>query len=168
MAIETAKMKSRRPTKTGRRSTAQSEAQQKLWQNSEHRAKMIAARHRSTEDRRKDPQKYSRTGVPNGMRKAEAMKALDIARETADTIMKGFEAQGIVPGLVVPDSDDDLAKAAPREACIIALAPGDRRAKLMAANTVLMFTKAPPVQRYSTALTAEEWLKAAISAQKHE
>src|SRR5260370_468821 len=72
MAMETEKRKSRRPTKAGRRSPAKSEAQKKLGRDPEHRRKMIAARHRSTEDRRKDPLRYSRLGVPTGMRKAEA------------------------------------------------------------------------------------------------
>jgi hypothetical protein len=125
---------------------------------------MVAARQRSTEDRRKNPQKYSRLGVPNGMRKAEAMKARDTARSLADTIMAGFEAQGIVPAMVIPDSDEEKAKLALREACIIALAPGNLRTKLSAAATVLRFTKAPPVQRNATPNSAQEWLRIAAEA----
>jgi hypothetical protein len=94
------------------------------------------------------------------MRKAEAMQAWANAQQLADTIMKGFETQGIVPPVAVPDSDDEFAKAALREACVIAFGPSDRRTKWMAANTVLKFTKAPPAHPYATALTAaEEWLR---------
>jgi hypothetical protein len=157
--------RSPRPTKTGRRSPAQSEALRALWQQSEYRSKMIAARHRSAEDRRKNSNHYSRLHVPNGMHKAEAMAARRTACELADTIMKNFEAQGIIPEVVIPDSDDDIAKAALREAVIIAVSPGDKRTRLMAANTVLRYTKAPPVQRHATAIvTAEDWLQQAVSA----
>ena len=88
------------------------------------------------------------------------MKAWDNARELADTIMRGFEAQGIVPELVIPDTDDAIAKAVLHEACVLALGPGNMRTKLLAAATVLKYTKAPPVQRVSSAITAEEWLRA--------
>jgi hypothetical protein len=132
---------------------------------------MLAARQRSAEDRRNNPQKYSRLGVPNGMRKAEAMKAWDTARTLADTIMSGFEAQGIVPAVVIPDSDEEKAKMALREACVIALAPGNLRTKLTAAATVLRYTKAPPVQRRATPSSATEWLsiaaEAAVTAPTH-
>jgi crotonobetainyl-CoA:carnitine CoA-transferase CaiB-like acyl-CoA transferase len=128
---------------------------------------MIAARHRSAEDRSKDPHHYSRLGVPNGWRKAEATQALAQANEIADTIIKDFEQQGIVPEVGIPDSDEEIAKAALREAVVMALAPGDKRTRLMAINTVLKFTKAPPVQRHATPLTtSEEWLMQVLSELK--
>jgi hypothetical protein len=108
-APQSSRLRSPRPTKSGRRCPAYSEALKKLWATPEYREKMVAARQRSAEDRRNSPQKYSRLGVPNGMRKAEAMKAWETARTLADTIMSGFEAQGIVPGVVIPDSDEEKA-----------------------------------------------------------
>ena len=153
-----------RPRKTKRKSPKHSELQTKLWATPEYRAKMIAARSRTAEDRRNNPQKYSRLGVPNGMHKAEATKAWDNARALADTIIQSFEAKGIVPVTVVPDSDNEKAKAALREACVLALGPGNMRTKLLAAAMVLKYTKAPPVQRVqSTQFAAEEWLRSNAS-----
>jgi hypothetical protein len=155
-----------RPTKSGRRSARQSEVQKQLWQIPEHREKMLTARARSAVDRRKDPKKYSRIGVPNGMRKAEAQKAWAAAGELADTIMRGFEALSIVPEEVIPDTDEALAKAALREACVLALGPGSHRTKLAAAVIVLRFTRVPPAAcvRASTPPSAQAWLKDAIVA----
>jgi uncharacterized Rossmann fold enzyme len=131
---------------------------------------MIAARQRSADDRRNDPHHYSRLGIPNGWKKAEAMEALAQANELADNMIKDFEQQGIVPEIVIPDSDEEIAKAALREACVLALAPGDRRTRLMAINTVLKFTRALPTQRHETTLTttSEEWLMAALAAARAE
>jgi len=149
-----------RPTKTGRRSPAQSEALRKLWQDPAYSAKMIAARHRSTEDRRKDPLKYSRLGVPTGMRKAEAMALWETAGKIADRLIGVLEAEGILPAVVVPDSDDEIAKACLRELAVIAFGPGnDKRTKLMALHALLKYTKGPPTRRLDYTLTAEEWLR---------
>jgi hypothetical protein len=151
-----------RPTKTGRRSPTQSEALRKLWQDPAYRSKMVAARHRSTEDRRKDPLKYSRLRVPTGMRKAEAMALWDAAGEIADTIIGTLEADGALPQAVIPDSDDAVAKACLRELAVIAFGPGkDQRTKLMALHALLKYTKGPPACRLDYAVTAEEWLRKA-------
>jgi hypothetical protein len=42
------------------------------------------------------------------------------AHELADIAVRGFEARGIIPEVVIPDSDDEIAKAALREACVLA------------------------------------------------
>lgn len=90
------------------------------------------------------------------------MEALAHAHEVADNIIKDLEQNGILP-----ESDDDIAKACLREATIMALAPGDKRTRLMAINTVLKFTKVLPVQRHSTTLTtADEWLVKTLSELK--
>jgi hypothetical protein len=158
-----------RPTKTGTRSPAQSAALRKLWQDPAYRAKMIAARHRSTEDRRKDPLKYSRLGVPNGMRKAEAMAQWDTAGEIADRIVKALEADGVLPETVIPDSDDAVAKACIRELAVIAFGPGnDQRRKLMALYALLKYTKGRPTRRLDYTLTAEEWLRKAAEERRSD
>jgi hypothetical protein len=129
---------------------------------------MIAARQRSAEDRRETPHKYSRLGIPNGWTKEDAMKALDKANELADDLIKKFEQSGIVSedGSIIPDSDEEIAKACLRQAVILALAPGDKRTRLMALNLVLRYTKAPPTQRHEASLAAssEEWLQSALAA----
>jgi hypothetical protein len=160
-----------RPTKTGRRSPAQSEALRKLWQDPAYRSKMIAARHRSTGDRRKDPLKYSRLGVPTGMRKAEAMALWDVAGKTADMIIGVLEADGVLPETVIPDSDDALAKACLRELAVIAFGPGkDRRTKLMALYALLKYTKGRPTRglHRNYTLTAEEWLQEATEERRSD
>jgi hypothetical protein len=160
-----------RPTKTGRRSPAQSEALRKLWQDPAYRSKMIAARHQSTEDRRKDPEKYSRVGVPAGMRKAEAMALWDAAGKIADSLVKGLEADGVLPEAVIPDSDDALAKACLRELAVIVFGPGkDQRTKLMALYALLKYTKSRPTRGldYNYTLTAEEWLRKATEERRSD
>jgi hypothetical protein len=158
-----------RPTKTGRHSPAQSEALKKLWQDPAYRSKMITARHRSTEDRRKNPLKYSRLGVPTGMRKAEAMALWDTAGEIADRIVRALEADGVLPEAVIPDSDDAVAKACLHELAVIAFGPGnDQRRKLMALYTLLKYTKGPPARRLDYTLTAEEWLQKATEERRSD
>jgi hypothetical protein len=160
-----------RPTKTGRRSPAQSEALRKLWQDPAYRSKMIAARHRSTEDRRKDPLKYSRLGVPTGMRKAEAMALWHIAGKIADTIIGALEADGVLPEAVIPDGDDAVAKACLRELAVIAFGPGkDQRTKLMALYALLKYTKGRPTRGLDNnyTLTAEEWLRKATEERRSD
>jgi hypothetical protein len=113
--------RSPRPPKSGRHSPATAEAQKQLWQDPEYHHKIIAARHRSAEDRRNDPHHYSRLGIPNGWRKEDAMEALTQAHDlkVADTMIKDFEQQGILPEIVIPDSDKEIAKSALREACLL-------------------------------------------------
>jgi hypothetical protein len=164
-----------RPPKSGRygpataeAAIAKSQSQKRLWQDPEYRSKMIAARQRSAEDRRRNPHKYSRLGIPNGWTKEQAMDALNQANELADNLIKKFEQQGIVSedGQIIPDSDEEIAKACLREAVILALAPGDKRTRLMALNTVLKYTKAQPTQRHEATLatSSTEWLQSALVA----
>jgi len=113
--------------------------------------------------------KYSRLGVPTGMRKAEAMAAWDIAGKIADSIVRALEANGVLPAVVVPDSDDELAKACLRELAVIAFGPGkDQRTKLMALYALLKFTKGRPTRRLDYTLTAEEWLQKATEDRRSD
>ena len=81
---------------------AQSEAMKRRWQDPEFRARMLpqfkarmaAARERDAEDRRLNPHKYSRLGVPDGMRKAEAMAAWAEAERKADMFIQQLKAEG--------------------------------------------------------------------------
>jgi hypothetical protein len=135
---------------------------------------MQEARARTAEDRRRNAAKYSRLGVPDGMRKAEADKLWAVAKAQADEFMSSLEAKGIVASVVVPDSDEAKAKAALHGAVVIALGPTNNRTKGMAINTVLRFTKAPPAQRVDIAssidsgagLSTSEWLTQAWEAHR--
>ena len=66
------------------------------WQDPEYRARMIAARARTAEDRRKYPWKYSRLMVPDGMRKAEAMAAWAEARTKAKRLFALWKEAGLI------------------------------------------------------------------------
>jgi hypothetical protein len=58
--------------------------------------------------------------------------------------MKLLEEQGVVDRVVVPDTDDAIAKACLREAFKIALGPGNANGRLAAARLVLTYTKPLP------------------------
>jgi hypothetical protein len=73
----------------------------------------------------------------------------------------------VLPKVVIPDSDDEIAKLCLREACVMALGPGgDLRTKIGALGTVLKYTKPKPAQRQSVTATgtSEDWLRTAIMA----
>src|ERR1700733_4667073 len=100
-----------RTTKSGKRYPAISAAQKQRWQDPEQRQKMLdamaAKRAEQAEDRKLNPKKYTRQGVPDGCRRPEAEKAWAAARVAADAIMDGLKASGAMPAVVVPDSDDE-------------------------------------------------------------
>src|SRR5258706_8779590 len=102
-------------------------AMQKRWADPAYRAKQTEGRKRLALDRVRHPEKYSRVGVPNGMRKAEAQALWDKASALADAAMKRLEDQGAVERVVVPDTDDDIAKKALHEAFKLALGPAMQR-----------------------------------------
>jgi hypothetical protein len=58
--------------------------------------------------------------------------------------MKRLEDQGAVERVVVPDTDDDIAKKALHEAFKLALGPGNAKDRLAAARLVLTYTKPRP------------------------
>jgi hypothetical protein len=139
------------------------------WSDPDYYAKMCAARRRSAEARRADPHRYSRLGIPTGWRKEEAYAALAEANKLADTFMREFEENGMIPAVVVPDSEEAMAKAVLREAFVIALAPGDKRIRLQAIGIVLRFTKALPAQRIEAGITtAEQWLVTKMKELKND
>ena len=116
----------------------------KRWADPAFRAKQIEGRQRTACDRARHPDKYSRAGVPNGMRKAEAQALWDKATIFADAAMKRLEEQGVVERVVVPDTDDAIAKACLHEVFKLALGPDNVRQRLAAARLVLTYTKPKP------------------------
>ena len=50
-------------------------AMRKRWADPEYRAKQIEGRQQTALDRARHPDRYSRAGIPNGMRKADSPKA---------------------------------------------------------------------------------------------
>src|SRR5215475_13394611 len=80
-------------------------AMRKRWADPAFRAKQIAGRQRTACDRARHPDKYSRAGIPNGLRKAEAQALWDKASTLADLAIQRLEDQGLVERVVVPDTD---------------------------------------------------------------
>ena len=109
---------------------------QKRWADPAYRAVQIAGRQRTALDRARHPDKYSRAGIPNGMREAEAQALWDKATTFADAAMKRLEDQGVVERVVVPDTDDDIAKEVLREAFRLTFGPGNVRDRLVAPRLV--------------------------------
>jgi hypothetical protein len=139
---------------------------------------MSAARRRSADDRRADPAKYSRLGIPTGFTKATAAKAWDEAAAKADAAMRALEAAGIVPRGALPGSnsgqpildgeelDVAFAKAILHEAVKLALGPGNKRMKMAALKVVLDYTKPKPGNAERRAIRAEGpegWLRAVLA-----
>jgi hypothetical protein len=114
------------------------------WTDPAFRAKQAEGRKRLALDRARHPEKYSRAGVPNGMRKAEAQALWDQASTLADAAMGRLEDDGVVERVVVPDTDDAIAKKCLREAFKMALGPGNVSHRLAAARLVLAYTKPRP------------------------
>ena len=123
---------------------------QKRWADPAYRAKQAEGRKRTALDRARHPEKYSRAGVPNGMRKAEAQALWDKASTLADAAMQRLEAQGVVERVVVPDTDDAIAKECLREAIKMTLGPGNVNHRLAAARLVLTYTKPRPASVVET------------------
>jgi hypothetical protein len=79
-----------------------SEALKAKWQDPEYRAKMQERDKQREQLRREDPEKFSRLGVPNGMRKDEANKLWAVAEEQADKIIQTLKAEGVLPSVPEP------------------------------------------------------------------
>lgn len=146
-----------------------------LWQTPEFREKMRLRNEKIAADRKANPAKYSRTGVPDGMRRAQAEPLWARARELADRFINIMKEQGELPEdevvllqdgedvteVRVPNSDTGKAEAALREAFVLAVGPSDQKIKIQAINTVLNFTKSKPESRSKLTLNkAEDFLDA--------
>jgi hypothetical protein len=137
---------------------------------------MSEARARTVADRKLHPENYSRLGVPDGMRKAEAMELWAVARTQADEFMEVLEAQGVVspgighnggPELLSLETDDEMAKMALRELCVMALGPMEcKKTKRGVLNLLLKFTKPLPVAKTAEVMImpAYDWLMQASAA----
>jgi hypothetical protein len=66
----------------------------RLWQDPEFRAKMAARDKRCSEARKRDPLKYTRIGVPDGLTKAKAKPLWDRAYALADQFIQILKDTG--------------------------------------------------------------------------
>jgi hypothetical protein len=110
-------------------------------------------------ERALNPDKFSRSGIPHGHTRASVAPLWEEARRKADRFMQKMEDEGIVPVVVIPDSDEEKGKLALHEAAIMALGPGEKQAKLAAIRTVLEYTRSKPESKSKMTInTSEQWL----------
>jgi hypothetical protein len=154
-----------RPRKTSTRSKGEPRATQatsdrlkELWATPEFRDKMKQRDQARIAAAKRNPAKFSRYGVPDGMRRPEAKLAWARARELADRFIAVLKRNGVLPdhqyevdatphagtGILIPLSDDGMAEAALREAFVLAMGPSGPAVKAAAINTVLTYTRARP------------------------
>lgn len=130
-----------------------------------HKAKVRDALKKARE---LNPDKFKRTGIPNGMRRYDADEAWFQAKAQARHFIRMLENNGDVriDRVIVPDSDEAMAKAALKATAEIALGPTPTREKLTALSTLLAYTKQKPVTKIDTNLSANDWLKEAVAHNK--
>jgi hypothetical protein len=100
---------------------------------------------------------------------AEADAAWEAAAALADNAVRGLEAQGTIPAVVIPNSDEALAKATLHEVALLALGPTNKRTKMQALNILLAFTKAKPAERRAISKAnnpTDEWMQSVLQADK--
>jgi hypothetical protein len=65
-----------------------------LWQDPEFRAKMAARDRKHSEDSKINPEKYKRTGIPDGMTRKQAAPLWKRAYELADKFIQVLKDTG--------------------------------------------------------------------------
>jgi hypothetical protein len=155
-----------------------------LWATPEFRERMK----KRDEDRiaaaKLNPNKFWRRGVPDGMRKrdaiplwerayAQADRFIQIMKDAgqlpaADEIVELIGDEGEVTSIQVPTSDDGKATAALREAFVLAVGPTDNKIKIQAINTVLNFTKSKPETKSKLTLNKAEDFLDAVAQEMNE
>lgn len=136
------------------------EAMKQRWADPEYREKMRLVHESIKERRKQDPAKFTRTGVPDGMRRRTAKRLWAKAEAAADRYIQMLKDEGDLPQ--IPNTEEAMAEAALKEAFKLATVSGDSKIKIAAIRTVLDFTKSKPESKSKvTVETAEDWLKAA-------
>jgi hypothetical protein len=153
-------------------SNPQSLGAKAAWQDEDYRIKMKLRDMQLKLDRKIDPQKFKRTGVPNGKTKAQADKLWAKASKLADRFIKIMTDKGELPAVeedfflddnmekrVIPGTDEGMAREAMREAFKLAVGPSEQKTKISAINTVLAYTKSKPESKSKLTLSkAEDFL----------
>lgn len=139
-----------------------------LWATPEFRERMRARDEKYMADRKANPAKYSRAGIPTGMTRATVAPLWARARQLADRFIKIMKDKGELPDFLedafdvkVPETDASKAEEALKEAFVLAVGPSDQKIKIQAINTVLAYTKSKPESRSKLTLNkAEDFLDA--------
>ena len=132
-------------------------------------------------DKKANPEKYKRTGVPDGMTRKKAEKLWAKAHKLADRFIQIMKDKGELPvddfdvvevdvldddGVItgsasvkVPTTDAGKAEAALREVFVLAVGPSTQQIKIQACNSVLAYTKSKPESKSKLTLNkAEDFL----------
>jgi hypothetical protein len=145
-----------------------SSALKTIWSTPEGRAMMIAKIKAGSvahwEDRRANPQLYSRIGIPNGMTRRSVAPLWKKARQQADRYIQKMKDEGVISDVIVPDSDEAKGVAALHQATVLALGPTDKTTKLAAIRTVLEWTRSKPESKSKMTINTSEQLLALIAA----
>lgn len=132
-----------------------SAALKKCWADPEWVAALMAKRKAVMPTPGNLPRRYTRFGVPNGMRKDQAKRFWRQSKFEATLTVKKLEKAGIL------DDTDDMAKEALRYSLTVMRGPVNQPIGLAAAKQVLEWTKAKPATKQEVTLNkAEEWLAA--------
>lgn len=170
--------KSPRGKGTPRATQVTSSRLKELWATPEFRKKMNQRDQARIAAAKLNPTKFSRYGVPDGMRRAEADHLWARAYELADSFIAALKQNGDIPdeehatvptqnsSIRVPVTDDGMAEAALREAFMLAVGPSTPQVKSQAVNTVLRFTKAKPESKAKLRLgKAEDFLREIMNSE---
>ncbi len=148
--------KAPRTTGVPRATKATSARLKELWGTPDFREKMKQRDQARIAAAKLNPTRFSRYGVPDGMRRADAEPLWARARELADKFIVALKQNGEIPeeehatvptqdgSIRVPVTDEGMAEAALREAIVLAVGPSSAQVKSQAINTVLRFSRAKP------------------------
>jgi exonuclease VII small subunit len=129
-----------------------------LWADPEWRAKTEEknriAQRKKVERAKITGKRWTRYGVPDGMRKEQAQKLWKKANKSAQKTMTELKESGALEDL------DPRSEEALEAAIAVMRSPSNQKTKLDAARLVLDFTKSKPVSKKELTLNkAEQWLK---------
>lgn len=141
------------------------------WLDEDYRIKMKLRDMQLKLDRKIDPQKFKRTGIPNGKNRKQAAKLWAKAGKFADRFIQIMTDKGELPAdedffldgdlekHVIPNTEEGMAKAGLREVFILAIGPSEQKTKIAALNTLLAYTKSKPESKSKLTLSkAEDFL----------
>ena len=145
--------------KTGRTRPDRAALNRAMWSDPMKAAALKAA---IAEGRAKRPKaELTRLGVPDGMRKREAIALWAKAEEQGRKFIGLMERTGLVDANPLPGSEEEMAKSALQEAYVYAVSPmSDKKTKAAYIRIVLDWTRAKPESRSKLTLDKSgAWLK---------
>ncbi|GAA0007259.1 hypothetical protein [Bradyrhizobium diazoefficiens] len=168
ISISNPRKKSPRAKGAPRATQATSARLKELWATPEFREKMKKRDRARIAAAKRNPAKFYRYGVPDGMRRHEAERLWSRANVLADRFIEVLKEQGELPDkqhtgtttedgtIFIPDTDEGKAEVTLREAFVLAVGPSTAQVKTRAIATVLAFTKGRPARKAAPTLERPE------------